>query len=257
MLAPPPTYQNCTLTNSKFVVFVIDDDPGVLQALCRLLQTAGYETRAYSSPQKFLDEHDASVPGCVVLDLAMPDLNGLEVQQVLMRQGIDRPIIFVTGRATIPESVLAMRAGALDFLSKPIDQSELMRAVRSAEERDRTRRHTQAKLQEVAKLIARLSRRQREVLSLVVAGLQNQTIATKLGRAKQTVKLHRGRMMKKMGVRSVAELVRLTACCLEAPVKADSARPDHQFASERKAASPNQTISRWSSVQFAHDRSAC
>jgi FixJ family two-component response regulator len=125
---------------SEFVVFLVDDDPSVLRALSRLLQSAGYKIKAYSSPQTFLAEHDPSVPGCIVLDLVMPDLTGLDVQQALARQGIDRPIIFLTGHATIRESVLAMKSGAIDFLSKPVDQSNLLRAVKLAEERDSARR---------------------------------------------------------------------------------------------------------------------
>ena len=130
----------------------------------------------------------------------MPKLNGLDVQQVLERQGTGRPIIFLSGRGTIPDSVRAMRSGALNFLSKPVDKSELLRAVKFAEERDRERRRADAERQAVAKLIATLTRRERQVLTLLVTGLNNRQIAAEFGRREKTIKVHRGRMMKKMGV---------------------------------------------------------
>ena len=118
---------------SEFTVFLVDDDPAVLTALSRLLQAAGYATKTYCSAETFLSEHDASTPGCAVLDLSMPGLNGLGVQEALVRQAVERPVIFLTGHGTIPVSVLAMRAGAIDFLTKPIGNSELMSAIKSAE----------------------------------------------------------------------------------------------------------------------------
>jgi Response regulator len=123
-----------------FTVFLLDDDPAVLKAVGRLLQAAGYTTKTYCSAEAFLSEHDASTPGCAVLDLSMPGLNGLDVQETLVRQGVERPVIFLTGHGTIPMSVLAMRAGAIDFLTKPVGNSELMSAIKSAEDRDRTQR---------------------------------------------------------------------------------------------------------------------
>jgi FixJ family two-component response regulator len=122
-----------------FTVFLLDDDPAVLKAVGRLLQAAGYTTKTYCSAEAFLSEHDASTPGCAVLDLSMPGLNGLDVQETLVRQGVERPVIFLTGHGTIPMSVLAMRAGAIDFLTKPVGNSELMSAITSAEDRDRTK----------------------------------------------------------------------------------------------------------------------
>src|SRR5262245_16889654 len=143
---------------TEFTVFLVDDDPAVLKSLDRLLQATGYRTKAYSSSEAFLHEHDASMSGCVVLDLAMPGLNGLDVQEVLARQGVDQPIIFLTGLATIPESVLAMKAGAIDFLSKPIDQSELLRAIKSAEEREKTKHRIEAERKPVRDKLAKLTR---------------------------------------------------------------------------------------------------
>jgi FixJ family two-component response regulator len=121
--------------HEDFVVFLIDDDRGVLSALSRLFQAAGYQIKAYSSAEKFLDEHDPSIPGCIILDLWMPGLNGLETQQSLAHQAIERPIIFLTGQGNVDASVAAMKAGAVDFLLKPINQAELFDAVERAKER--------------------------------------------------------------------------------------------------------------------------
>ena len=194
-----------------FTVFIIDDDQGVLDALSRFLRTAGYETKAYSSPQAFLDEHDPSMPGCVVLDLSMPRMNGLAVQRELVTRGIERPIIFLSGRGTVPASVEAMKAGAVDFLPKPFKGDELLSAIKVAEERDRVRLQRAAERKAASKLIDKLTPREKEVMELVVQGHLNKNIAALIGTTEKTVKVHRGRVMKKMGVRSVAELVRLTS----------------------------------------------
>ena len=194
-----------------FRVFIIDDDQGILDALNRFLRTAGYETKAYSSPQAFLEEHDPSMPGCVVLDLSMPRMNGLAVQRELVTRGSERPVIFLSGRGTVPASVEAMKAGAVDFLPKPLKGDELLSAIKVAEERDRVRLQRAAERKAASKLIDKLSPREKEVMELVVQGHLNKNIAALIGTTIQTVKAHRGRMMKKMGVRSVAELVRLTS----------------------------------------------
>ena len=125
---------------TEFTIFLVDDDEAVLQGLSRLLQATGYRTRAFSSAKTFLREHEASIPGCVFLDLAMPDVNGLDVQEALVRQGISRPIIFLTGTEDVSQSVQAMKLGATDFLTKPIKKSELLKAINSAEVRDRADR---------------------------------------------------------------------------------------------------------------------
>ena len=143
---------------SDFTIFLIDDDPAILKSLDRLLQAAGYETKAYLSAETFLTEHDPSTPGCAVLDLAMPHSNGLHVQQALTRQGNNRPVIFLTGRASVQESVEAMKAGATDFLNKPIDKSELLRAIKLAEERDKTQRHNEARHKIIIEKMAKLTR---------------------------------------------------------------------------------------------------
>jgi FixJ family two-component response regulator len=198
-------------TTREFTVFLIDDDPATLKALGRLLRAAGYQTKAYQSPETFLDEHDASIPGCAVIDHAMPGLNGLDVQKALARQRIHRPVIFLTGRGTVAESVEAMKAGAVDYLTKPVDKVRLLGAIRSAEERDNTRRNVEARNKVVLQRLAKLSPREKETLKLMHKGLLNKQIAIVMGVTEKTVKVHRGRVFKKMGARNLAELVVMTA----------------------------------------------
>jgi FixJ family two-component response regulator len=196
--------------HTDFEVFLVDDDPGVLKALSRLLQTAGYRTRAFSSPQRFLDEHDPAVPGCAVLDFAMPECDGLALQQQLAHRAIDRPIIFLTGHGNVPASVQAMQAGAIDFLLKPVKRHDLLRAVERAAHKDEVIRKQHAEQGNIAARLGMLTAREREVLTHVIAGRLNKQIAADLGTVEKTIKVHRSRMMVKMGVRTVAELVRLT-----------------------------------------------
>ena len=199
------------MASPDFTVFIIDDDEGVLNALSARLRVAGYETRPYSSPQAFLDDYDPSMPGCVVLDLSMPGMDGLAVQREFVTRGIKRPIIFLTGRGTIPTSVEAMKAGAVDFLPKPVKGDDLLNAIKIAKERDRVRLQKAAERKAARKLFDKLTPREKEVMELVVQGHLNKTIAAQIGTVEKTVKVHRGRVMKKMGVRSVAELVRLAS----------------------------------------------
>jgi FixJ family two-component response regulator len=197
------------MTGAAFTVFVVDDDAGVLKALSRLLRARGYEVQSFTSPQAFLENHDASIPGCAVLDVAMPDLDGLELQQALTAGGSQRPIIFLTSQGDIPTTVRAMRAGAIDFLTKPVRGADLMAAIARAAEEDAATRHVNAELESIQAKFAILTPREREVMTHVIAGRMNKQIANDLGAAEKTVKVHRGRMMEKMGVRSVAALVRL------------------------------------------------
>lgn len=192
-----------------FTAFLVDDDPGVLKALSRIVRTAGYESVCYSSPQDFLREHDPSIPGCIVLDLTMPDLDGLELQQCLAEAGGELPIIFLSGQADVPASVSAMKAGAIDFLVKPVNREKLLAAIEQARERDRQARQARCEWQSVEGKLARLTRREREVLDHVVKGKLNKQIAADLGTVEKTIKVHRGRMMAKLEVRNVADLVRL------------------------------------------------
>ena len=194
---------------TMFTVFIVDDDARVINALSRLMRVHGYDAQSYTSPREFLAHHDATVPGCAVLDVAMPGLNGLELQQALTAEGAQRPIIFITGKGDIPTSVRAMKAGALDFLTKPVSNEELLEAIARAEERDAESRQIHAGLAAIRAKMATLTPREREVLSHVVAGRLNKQIAYDLGTVEKTVKFHRGAMMRKLGVRTVADLVRL------------------------------------------------
>jgi FixJ family two-component response regulator len=197
------------MTGVAFTVFLVDDDAGVLKALSRLLQARGYEVQSFTSPRAFLAGHDASLPGCAVLDVAMPDLDGLELQEALTSGGSQRPVIFLTSRGDIPTTVRAMRAGAIDFLTKPVKGTDLLAAIARAANEDAGTRHASAELESILAKFAALTPREREVMTHVIAGRMNKQIAFDLGTAEKTVKVHRGRMMEKMGVRSVAALVRL------------------------------------------------
>jgi FixJ family two-component response regulator len=197
------------MSATMFTVFVVDDDVGVLNALSRLLRVRGYDVRSYTSPHAFLEDHDVSVPGCVVLDVAMPGLDGLALQQAIMAEGSHRPVIFITGKGDIPTSVRAMKAGATDFLTKPVTDEDLLGAVARAVEQDSKVRQVEADLNLIRAKIATLTPREREVLTHVVAGRLNKQIAGDLGTVEKTIKVHRGRVMEKLGVRTIADLVRL------------------------------------------------
>jgi FixJ family two-component response regulator len=193
-----------------FTVFIVDDDARVIKALSRLMRTKGYDVRAYTSPQEFLSDHDATVPGCAILDVSMPGLDGLELQQALAAGGSHRPVIFITGKGDVPTSVRAMKAGAIDFLTKPVSNADLLAAIVRAQEHDAKSRETRAELEGIETRIATLTPREREVLTHVVAGRLNKQIAYDLGTVEKTIKFHRSAIMKKLGVRTVADLVRMT-----------------------------------------------
>jgi FixJ family two-component response regulator len=192
-------------------VFLVDDDATVRAALRRGLVAEGFTVRLFDSADAFLAGDDPNLPGCLIADVAMPGMSGLELQSLLAARGYSRPIIFITGRGSIPMSVQAMRAGAVTFLPKPVRLGELSAAVREAFERDRGRREEQAQRTEVESRLKALTGREREVLELIVVGKLNKQIAAELGAAEKTIKVHRGRVMAKLNVRSVAELVNLTA----------------------------------------------
>jgi FixJ family two-component response regulator len=194
-------------------VFVVDDYAPARKSTSRLLRTAGFVVAAFASAEEFLAQYDPQMLGCLVLDVAMPALNGLELQRILTKTGRLLPIIFLTGHGDIPKSVQAMKHGASDFLTKPVNDEDLLAAVRVAIEKDRALRREQAKLTEIQARLATLTPREREVLEYVIAGKLNKQIAGELGTVEQTVKIHRSHVMQKMGVRSVAELVRLTERC--------------------------------------------
>jgi FixJ family two-component response regulator len=192
-----------------FTVFIVDDDARVIKALSRVMRVKGYNVRAYTSPQEFLAGHDVTVPGCAVLDVAMPGLDGLELQRALTTGGSHRPVIFITGRGDIPTSVRAMKAGAVDFLTKPVSNADLLAAIARAQEHDAKSREVQADLAAINTRVATLTPREREVLTHVIAGRLNKQIAYDLGTVEKTIKFHRSAVMKKLGVRTVADLVRM------------------------------------------------
>jgi FixJ family two-component response regulator len=198
------------MNTESSIVFVVDDDPGVRKALARLLQAAGLITRCFSSAADFLKEHDPSQPGCLLLDLGLPGVNGLELQEALTASGCQRPIVFISGQGDVPQSVQAMKAGAVDFLVKPLQDEELIATVRLAIERDLEARRDRAQRESINKRIATLTQREIEVLEHIVSGQLNKQIAADLGTVEKTIKVHRARVMAKMGVESVAELVRAT-----------------------------------------------
>jgi FixJ family two-component response regulator len=194
-------------------VFVVDDYAPGRRSISRLLRTAGFAVTAFASAKEFLAQYDPQTPGCLVLDLAMPAVSGLELQGILADRGSLLPIIFLTAYGDIPKSVQAMKLGASDFLTKPVNDEDLLAAVRVAIEKHRALRREQAELSEIRARLATLTPREREVLEYVVAGKLNKQIAGDLGTVEQTVKVHRAHVMQKMKVHSVAELVGLTQRC--------------------------------------------
>jgi FixJ family two-component response regulator len=197
------------MTGETEVVFLVDDDPAILRAVGRVLHSAGLKTIVFDSPRQFLSAHDPGVPGCVVLDLSMPGIDGLEVQERLATANGGRPIIFLTGRADVPTSVRAMKKGAVDFLTKPVDADALIQAVSRALEKDRREREARREADSVRVLLRELTPREHEVFVHVVAGKLNKQVAAELGASEKTIKVHRGRVMEKLRAASLADLVRL------------------------------------------------
>jgi FixJ family two-component response regulator len=194
-------------------VFVVDDDASVRKATSRLLGAAGFIVVAFASAEEFLAQYDPQKLGCLVLDLAMPKLDGLQLQDLLAKAGSLLPIIFLTGHGSISKSVQAMKRGASDFLTKPVNDDDLVAAVYVAIQKDRVSRQEQAELSEIRARFETLTPRERDVLEYVIAGKLNKEIAGELGAAEPTVKIHRAHMMQKMKAHSLAELVRLTERC--------------------------------------------
>jgi FixJ family two-component response regulator len=199
--------------SSSPTVFVVDDDAAVRKAVSRLLRSAGIAVADFASPKEFLAQHDPTMPGCLVLDLAMPGFDGLRLQTTLRETGSTLPIIFLTGQGDVSKSVQAMKHGAFDFLTKPVNAKNLLPAIRAAIERDAVARREQGALSEICARLDTLTPREREVLEHVVAGKMNKQIAGDLGITEATVKMHRARVMAKMKVQSVAELARLAEQC--------------------------------------------
>jgi FixJ family two-component response regulator len=197
------------MSTSGGIVYVLDDEPEMVKALTRLLRAKRFEALGFTSVRAFLEAYRPEHSACLVLDVAMPELDGLELQRHLTHQGILIPIIFVTGHGDIPTSVRAIKAGATDFLTKPVDAAALVQAVRAALQLAETRRREASETAEFAARLASLTPRQREVMKHVVAGQLNKQIAFDLGTGEQNIKLHRAQIMKKMGVESLADLVRV------------------------------------------------
>lgn len=194
-------------------IFLVDDQHAILKAVARLLDMAGYRPVAFDSAQAFLDSDSAALPGCLVLDMAMPTMDGLALQRQLHARGSLLPVIFLTGHNDLQMGIQAMKEGAADFLTKPVDSAALLAAVAGALERNRIALHKRAELHAIQQRLASLTCREREVLALVAEGKLNKQVASVLGTAEHTIKIHRGRAMAKMQVQSLAELVRLMDRC--------------------------------------------
>jgi FixJ family two-component response regulator len=193
------------------IVFVVDDDISVRESLESLIRFAGWQPQTFASAQEFLSRPRVFVPSCLVLDVRLPDLNGLDLQKRIAADRIDMPIIFITGHGDVPMTVRAMKAGAVEFLTKPYGDEVLLRAIQQAIECSRAALHREAEMQSVRDLYASLSRRERQVMVLVVRGLLNKKVGAELGISEITVKAHRGNVMRKMKADSLADLVNMAA----------------------------------------------
>jgi FixJ family two-component response regulator len=191
------------------LVFAIDDDPSVRKGLARLLRSAGYESEIFDSASDFLAREPHTGPACVIVDVQMPNLNGIDFQETLIQQRREEQLVFITGHGDVPMCAQAMKAGAVDFLPKPFRDDELLQCVERALVRSAEQRRRSAERNEARRLLDLLTPREFEVMELVVTGMLNKQVAGELGTAEKTVKVHRHRVMQKLGVTSVAELVQL------------------------------------------------
>ncbi len=194
---------------SDAVIAIVDDDPSVREGLNSLVRSAGLQAETFASAQEFLARPGAEVPSCLVLDLQLPGLSGLDLQKRMAEVGLEIPIVFLTGHGNIPASVQAMKAGAVEFLTKPCDDQELLQAIHEAVERDRRTRQQHADMRELRDRYESLTAREQEVMQQVVSGLLNKQVASELNITEYTVKIHRGRVMRKMHAESLADLVRM------------------------------------------------
>ena len=205
----PGTRMDCTATDAAPIVFVVDDEEHMGTALRRLFVAAGLPTEVYSTGEAFLARSSHDVPGCVILDVGMPGMGGLEVQARLHACAVDLPIVFLTGAAEVPVAVAAMRAGAADFVEKPFDNEDLLRRVRAAIERQALQRGDARRRREFERRLRTLTPREREVLEWIVAGKTSKEIARAIGGSHRTIEIHRGRIMEKTAAESLADLIRI------------------------------------------------
>ena len=197
------------LRESRPVIAIVDDDPSVREGLKSLIRSAGWSVETFASAQEFLSRPRAKAPSCLILDLQLPDLSGLDLQKRMAATDLEIPIVFLTGHGDIPASVQAMKAGALEFLTKPVDEQDLLRAIQEAIDRDRRTRQQHADLHELRRRHDSLTAREREVMQQVISGLLNKQVAAELNITEYTVKIHRGKVMRKMRADSLADLVRM------------------------------------------------
>jgi FixJ family two-component response regulator len=197
------------MPEAKAAVFVIDDDPSMRGALENLISSVGLDVQLFASTKEFLQHKRPDAPGCLLLDVRLPGMSGLAFQQELVKMGVALPVIFISGHADVPTTVRAMKAGAIDFLTKPFHDQELLDAVHAAIERDRARRREAVLTDELRLRYGQLTEREREIMKLVVAGRANKQIAADLDLSEVTVKVHRGQVMRKMRAKSLPDLVRM------------------------------------------------
>jgi FixJ family two-component response regulator len=192
------------------VIFVVDDDPVVCASMKRLIRSVGLEVQTFNSAHEFLRAQRPDTPGCLVLDVRLPDLSGLDLQQELAKANVDLPIVFVTGHADVPMSVRAMKAGAVEFLTKPFREQDLLDAIQHGVGQNRAARERRAAIGELQERFDSLTPREREVFPLVAGGMLNKQIADHLGASEKTIKIHRAQLMRKMRAESLADLVRMS-----------------------------------------------
>jgi FixJ family two-component response regulator len=210
--------RSSTMAHVTPIVFVVDDDVSVRESLELLIQSAGWQPETFASAEEFLSRPPVIAPSCLILDVSLPDLSGLDLQKRVAAERIDMPIIFITGHGDVPMTVTAMKAGAVEFLTKPFNDEALLSAIRHAIDRSYTAIDREAKIRQLRDDYASLSRREREVMALVVSGLMNKQVGGRLGISEITVKAHRGQVMRKMRAKSLADLVNMDARLLAPPI---------------------------------------
>jgi len=221
------------MSTAKPVVFVVDDDVSVRESLELLIQNEGWQPKTFASAQEFLERPRAFVPNCLLLDISLPGLNGLELQKRIAVERTEMPIIFITGHGDVPKTVQAMKAGAVEFLTKPFNDEVLLTAIRQALERSRLALVQETEMWELRNRYASLTPREREVMALVVSGLLNKQVGGELGISEITVKAHRGQVMHKMRANSIADLVKMAGRLHDSASVARSDTAAHQPAAHR------------------------